>query len=61
MEFGDTVPVRYDPARPLTSATVDTFTNMWLESIISIALTMAFLYAGLKGKSLLPKPRGGAE
>ncbi len=57
MEFGDTVPVRYDPARPLTSATVGTFTNMWLESIISIA----FLYAGLKGKSLLPKPEGGAE
>ncbi|KVR72198.1 hypothetical protein WM06_15920 [Burkholderia cepacia] len=54
--FGDTVPVRYDPARPRASATVDTFTNMWLESIISIAFTMAFLYAGLKGKSLLPKP-----
>ncbi|WP_175889836.1 DUF3592 domain-containing protein [Burkholderia cepacia] len=59
--FGDTVPVRYDPARPRASATVDTFTNMWLESIISIAFTMAFLYAGLKGKSLLPKPGGGAE
>ncbi|WP_176113610.1 DUF3592 domain-containing protein [Burkholderia cepacia] len=54
--FGDTVPVRYDPARPQASATVDTFTNMWLESIISIAFTMAFLCAGLKGKSLLPKP-----
>lgn len=61
VEFGDTVPVRYDPARPLASATVDTFTNMWLESIISIAFTMAFLYAGLKGKSLLPKPGEGAE
>ncbi|WP_330770874.1 DUF3592 domain-containing protein [Burkholderia cepacia] len=61
VEFGDTVPVRYDPARPRASATVDTFTNMWLESIISIAFTMAFLYAGLKGKSLLPKPGGGAE
>ncbi|WP_404841688.1 DUF3592 domain-containing protein [Burkholderia cepacia] len=59
--FGDTVPVRYDPARPRASATVGTFTNMWLESIISIAFTMAFLYAGLKGKSLLPKRGGGAE
>ncbi|NLA18948.1 DUF3592 domain-containing protein [Burkholderia cepacia] len=56
MAFGDTVPVRYDPARPQASATVDTFTNMWLEPIISIAFTMAFLCAGLKGKSLLPKP-----
>ncbi|EMD9437568.1 DUF3592 domain-containing protein [Burkholderia cepacia] len=59
MAFGDTVPVRYDPARPQARATVDTFTNMWLEPIISIAFTMAFLYAGLKGKSLLPKPGGG--
>lgn len=59
VEFGDTVPVRYDPARPQASATVDTFTNMWLESIVSIAFTMAFLYAGLKEKSLLPKPGGG--
>ncbi len=46
MAFGGTVPVRYDPARPQASATVDTF-------------TMAFLCAGLKGKSLLPKPGGG--
>ncbi|HIE5944408.1 TPA: DUF3592 domain-containing protein [Burkholderia cepacia] len=60
MAFGDTVPVRYDPARPQASATVDTFTNMWLEPIISIAFTMAFLCAGLKGKSLLPKPGGRA-
>lgn len=57
VEFSDTMPVRYDPARPQASATVDTFTNMWLESIISIAFTMAFLCAGLKGKSLLPKRR----
>jgi len=59
VEVGDTVPVRYDPARPLASATVDTFSNMWLESIVSIAFTVAFLYAGLKGEALLPKPGGG--
>ncbi len=60
VEFSDTMPVRYDPARPQAGATVDTFTNMWLEPIISIAFTMAFLCADLKGKSLLPKPGGGA-
>lgn len=57
--FGDTVPVRYDPARPRASATVGTFTNMWLESIISIAFTMAFLYAGLR-ESRFCRNRGEA-
>ncbi|WP_175957942.1 DUF3592 domain-containing protein [Burkholderia sp. BCC0405] len=61
VEVGDTVPVRYDPARPLASARVDTFTNLWLESIISIVFTIAFLYAGLKGETLLPKPGGGRD
>ncbi|CAB3766610.1 hypothetical protein B7G54_26850 [Burkholderia puraquae] len=59
VEAGDTVPVRYDPAKPRASAEVDTFTNTWLESIVSIAFTIAFLYAGLTGETLLPKPRGG--
>ncbi|WP_423378394.1 DUF3592 domain-containing protein [Burkholderia sp. LMG 32019] len=59
VEVGDKVPVRYDPARPLASATVDTFTNMWLDSIIPIAFTIAFLYAGLTGESLLSKSGGG--
>lgn len=60
-EVGDTVPVRHDPARPRASSAVDTLTNRWLESILSIAFTMAFLYAGLKGESLLPKSGEGAE
>ncbi|MBN3840560.1 DUF3592 domain-containing protein [Burkholderia sp. Ac-20349] len=61
VEVGDTVPVRYDPARPLTSAEVDTFTNTWLESIILIAFTIAFLYAGLTGKSLRPESEAGRD
>lgn len=59
VEVGDTVPVRYDPAGPLASATVDTFSDMWLESIVSTAFAIAFFYAGLKGETLLPKRRGG--
>ncbi|RBJ74216.1 hypothetical protein C3L29_033870 [Pseudomonas sp. MWU12-2534b] len=54
---GDTVPVRDDPARPLASTSVDTFTNLWLESIISIA----FLYGGLKVETLLRMPWGGRD
>ncbi|HDR9487988.1 TPA: DUF3592 domain-containing protein [Burkholderia aenigmatica] len=61
VEVGDTVPVRYDPARPLTSARVDTFENTWLESIISIVFTITFLYAGLTGQSLRPELEAGRD
>ncbi|WP_254597793.1 DUF3592 domain-containing protein [Burkholderia lata] len=59
VEVGETVPVRYDPARPLATAHVDTFTNNWLESIMSVAFTLAFLYAGLTGESLLSRHGAG--
>ncbi|CAB3967364.1 MULTISPECIES: DUF3592 domain-containing protein [Burkholderia] len=61
VEVGDTVPVRYVPARPRASAEVDTFTNTWLESIILIAFTIAFLYAGLTGQSLRPGSGAGRD
>ncbi|MCR5893341.1 MULTISPECIES: DUF3592 domain-containing protein [Burkholderia] len=52
---GDSVPVRYDPAKPRATAEVDTFMNMWLETLISAAFTIAFLYAGLTGQSFRPR------
>ncbi|AOJ10570.1 DUF3592 domain-containing protein [Burkholderia mayonis] len=55
VEVGDSVPVRYDPTKPLATAKIDTFTNMWLETLISAAFTIAFLYAGLTGESFRPK------
>ncbi|WP_052001110.1 MULTISPECIES: DUF3592 domain-containing protein [Burkholderia] len=57
-EVGDTVPVRYDPARPRITAQVDTFTNNWLDSLMAIAFTIALLYAGLTGQSLLSRAGG---
>ncbi|MCU9954114.1 DUF3592 domain-containing protein [Burkholderia sp. BKH01] len=56
---GDAVPVRYDPARPSATAKVDTFMNNWLESILSVAFAIAFMYAGLTGESF--RPRYGAR
>ncbi|WP_155633949.1 DUF3592 domain-containing protein [Burkholderia cepacia] len=55
VEVGDSVPVRYDPTKPLATAKVDTFTNMWLETLISAVFAIAFLYAGLTGESFRPK------
>lgn len=54
-DVGDSVPVRYDPAKPLATARIDTFTNMWLETLISAAFAIAFLYAGLTGESFRPR------
>ncbi|WP_107312285.1 DUF3592 domain-containing protein [Burkholderia metallica] len=55
VEVGDSVPVRYDPSKPLATAKINTFTNMWLETLISAAFAIVFLYAGFTGESFRPK------
>ncbi|WP_152601913.1 DUF3592 domain-containing protein [Burkholderia paludis] len=55
VEVGDSLPVRYDPTKPLASAKVDTFSNMWLETILSAVFAISFIYAGLTGEPLRPR------
>lgn len=51
-EVGDSIPVRYDPAMPRASATIDNFSNVWLEPVMLCVFTAVFLYAGATGQRL---------
>ncbi|WP_081066889.1 DUF3592 domain-containing protein [Burkholderia cepacia] len=55
VEVGDSVPVRYVPTKPRETAEIDTFTNMWLETLILAAFTVVLLYGGLTGQSFRPR------
>ncbi|WP_321818264.1 MULTISPECIES: DUF3592 domain-containing protein [unclassified Paraburkholderia] len=54
-EVGDSVRVRYDPDNPRASAVIDSFSNLWLETLISSVFMIAFLYAGLTGQEFRPR------
>jgi hypothetical protein len=54
-EVGDNVRVRYNPNNPRASAEIDSFYNLWLETIISAVFAISFLCAGLTGQKFRPR------
>ncbi|MFC1737980.1 DUF3592 domain-containing protein [Planctomycetota bacterium] len=52
-EVGDTIPILYDPQNP-SNADVDSFSNLWLGSVIAFVLSVPPLILGILFAFVLP-------